>query len=141
MAYATPTDVEDRLGRPLDELQTIVAVRLGDAERLIRVRKPTLDDDITSGALDVDLVKQIEAEAVLRLIKNLDGYTSESDGNYAVQISALVASGRLTIEDHEWVLLGVSQGVFVVRPVLEFPGPTASTDPVLWDWPPGEWSP
>lgn len=142
MAYATPEDVSSRLGRDLDESEAlIVNVRLNDVERLIRSRKPSLDADITSGMLDVEVVKQVEAEAVLRLVRNPEGYRSETDGNYSYQIDASVASGRISILDDEWALLGASRGAFVIRPFIGLSEPLATNNPVWWDWPEGEWSP
>ena len=120
MAYASVEDVEVRLGRELSpEEEQLVQVRLNDVENIIRVRIPDLDDLITEGKLDVDIVIMVEAEAVLRLIRNPEGYTSEVDGNYSYQISQRVASGKLEILDSEWALLGISSGVFVITPVFE----------------------
>jgi len=120
MAYATVEDVEIRLGRELSpEEEQLVQVRLNDVENMIRARIPNLDELIAQGKLDEDIVIMVEAEAVLRLIRNPEGYTSEVDGNYSYQISSRVASGRLEIFDAEWALLGLTQGVFVISPFLE----------------------
>jgi hypothetical protein len=122
MAYATVQDVEVRLGRELSpEEEQLVQVRLEDVENMIRARIPNLDQLIADGDLDEDLVVMIEAEAVLRVIRNPEGYTSEVDGNYSYQISQRVSSGRLEIFDSEWALLGLTQGVFVISPMLERP--------------------
>jgi hypothetical protein len=115
MTYATSTDVADRLGRDLTEEETrIVTTRLSDAELLIRSRIPDLDDQVTAGTISVDVVKMIEAEAVLRLVRNPEGYTAETDGNYSYQLSVEVASGKLDILPDEWALLGFKSGAFVV---------------------------
>lgn len=85
MAYATASDVEDRLGRELDSSETqIVNTRLDDVERLIKARIKDLDDLVDAGEPDEDLVVQIEAEAVLRLIRNPEGLTSETDGGLKI---------------------------------------------------------
>lgn len=119
MAYATVADVEARLGRSLDTSeQTIVSTRLNDVELLIRNKIPDLDAKISSGVIDVEVLIMVECESVLRLIKNPDGYTAETDGNYSYQISARVASGRLDILPEEWALLGVRSGAFTIRPDL-----------------------
>lgn len=106
--YATPTDVSARLGRELttDEI-TLVSVRLEDVERKIRRRIPDLDDRVTNGDIAEDDLVQVEAEALLRLIRNPDGYLSETDGSYSYMFSQSLASGQLTITPEEWQTLGV----------------------------------
>lgn len=119
MAYASVDDVEDRLGRELDETEArIVNTRLNDAELLIRARIPDLDARVTSGRLDVMTVRMIEAEAVLRLVRNPSGFASETDGSYSYTLSEAVASGRLAILADEWSLLGIRRGAYVIRPLL-----------------------
>lgn len=118
MTYATAADVAARLGRELtpDET-TLVNTRLGDAERLILRRIPDLADQITAGDIDVEDVKQVEAEAVLRVVRNPDGYRQETDGNYSYMLSAEAASGVLGITPGEWRILGVATGVmFAIDP-------------------------
>lgn len=139
MAYATASDVEDRLGRELDSSETqIVNTRLDDVERLIKARIKDLDDLVDAGEPDEDLVVQIEAEAVLRLIRNPEGLTSETDGNYTYMISSRVASGRLEILDTEWALLGVRRSVFVIAPKVDIPWHTPGVsydhdpEPAVW---------
>ena len=111
-----------RLGRDLDDSETLIAsVRLNDAERLIRSRIRDLDAQITAGTIDVEDVVYVEAEAVLRLVRNPDGYTSEQDGNYSFSIDQTVASGKLTILEDEWSLLGVRLGAFSLRPRIDVP--------------------
>lgn len=139
MAYATPQDVVDRLGRPLetDEV-SVVQTRLNDVELLIRSRIPDLDARVADGTLDVEIVIMIEAEAVLRLIRNPEGYTAETDGNYSYQISVKVASGRIDILASEWALLGVRAGAYVIRPYIG-PYPGHCYPPYPWEdigsWP------
>ena len=92
MAYATPVDVEARLGRPLDESETqVVSARLNDAELIIRSRIPDLDEKVLDGTVTEAAIVMVEAEMVLRLVRNPEGYTAETDGNYSYQISADVA--------------------------------------------------
>jgi hypothetical protein len=122
MAYATANDVALRLGRELDTSEAqIVSIRLDDAERLIKSRIPDLDGKILDDEIDQGTVVMIEAEAVLRLVRNPQGFTSESDGNYTYMINAAVASGRLEIQDSEWALLGVRRSAFVIAPKVTLP--------------------
>lgn len=123
MAYATVGDVQDRLGKPLEgELETLVATRLDDAERLIKKRIPDLDDQIVDGVLDEQDVVYVEAEAVLRLARNPEGYQQETDGNYSYMLFHEISSGRLTITPDEWGMLGIRRkGFRVLVPTLEVP--------------------
>jgi hypothetical protein len=139
VAYATVADVEARLGRPLEAGETtIVETRLNDVELLIRSRIPDLDARVANGTLDVEVVIMVEAEAVLRLIRNPEGYTAETDGNYSYQISVKVASGRIDILSSEWALLGVRAGAYVIRPYIG-PYPGRCYPPNPWEdigsWP------
>lgn len=117
MAYASSVDVVTRLGRELsDEEAILVSTRLDDVERLIRRRIPDLDEQVNSGSVDEDDLIQVEAEAVLRLIRNPDGLFSETDGNYSYMYSKEAATGRLEILPSEWALLGIRRGLSVLVP-------------------------
>lgn len=99
----------------------MVTTRLEDAELLIRARVPDLDQKITDGDIDVEIVKMIEANAVVRLVRNPNAYTGETDGNYSYQINWKTATGELEILDNEWALLGVASAVYVIVPRLQTP--------------------
>lgn len=130
MAYATVADVEARLGRSLEAgEQDIVETRLNDVELLIRHRIPDLDARVADGRINEQILIMVEADTVLRLIKNVDGYRSETDGNYSYQIDDRVASGRLDILASEWALLGITSGVFTIRTNLSPYGYKTPPDP------------
>lgn len=117
--YATATDVTDRLGRDVSDdtaLITLITTRLADAERLIKRRIPTLVDQLTADppTIDVEDVKQVEAEAVLRLARNPNGYVSETDGTYTYQLAQNISAGTLEILPSEWELLGVKNNAMAV---------------------------
>lgn len=115
MAYASASDVTARWARtPTDEENTLIAVRLEDAERLIRRRIPDLDDKVNSGTILEEDVIQVEAEAVLRLVRNPEGFMSESDGNYTYMLRNDIATGRLEILAEEWEMLGIRKPRFAV---------------------------
>lgn len=108
MAYATADDVAVRWGRCLTpEEVALVDVRLDDVERMIVRRIPDLADKIAAGTVDVEDVVQVEADAVLRLARNPEGYASETDGNYTYQLQKDLVSGKLEITSEEWGILGV----------------------------------
>lgn len=50
---------------------------------------------LDSGALTERLYAAIVAEAVLRLVRNPDGYRTEQEGTYSYTLSAAVAAGYL----------------------------------------------
>ncbi len=122
MALATVGDVSARLGRDLspDEAEQ-VSTLLGDAELLIKTRIPDLLARVAAGTIDSAVVIMIEANMVLRVVRNPDGYVQETDGNYSYQVSTAVASGRLSVLDDEWSWLGITRGVFLLVPKVNIP--------------------
>lgn len=133
MARAVPADVAKRLGRPLTEDETTqAATLLADAELLIRARIKNLDDLIIAAKLDADLVVMVEANAVMRVIRNPEGLTGEVDGSYSYQLNWKEATGRLEIMDYEWSLLGVTERVFLIHPQLPWPPLGARPEHEFW---------
>jgi hypothetical protein len=119
MAYATPDDVATFLGRELTEAETaIVQGRLEYVEDVILSRIPDLAARIGETPRLGRLLTMIEVDAILRLIKNPEGYTAETDGNYSYQIDGRVASGRISLLPEEWQLLGVRTALFVLSPKI-----------------------
>lgn len=118
MAYASASDVEVRWARtPTDEEAALIEVRLDDVERMIKRRIPDLDAQVTAGTIAEDDLIQVEADTVLRLVRNPEGYTSETDGNYTYMLQSGLTSGRLDILPEEWVILGIRQtGMFLIIP-------------------------
>ncbi|WP_280350348.1 Gp19/Gp15/Gp42 family protein [Nocardia abscessus] len=123
MAYATAEDVAVRWNRTLTEEETaLVNARLADVERRIKRRIPDLAAKITAGTVDVEDVKQVEADAVLRLVRNPEGYIQESDGSYSYMLSQEAASGKLEILPEEWESLGWRRrGMFQIVPTIVMP--------------------
>lgn len=116
MAYASSSDVEARLGRDLTtEESTLVTTRLDDVERLINrvLARRGLSDLATRIADSLTAAEdatQVEADVVLRLVRNPDGYASETDGTYAYTFNKDLASGLLEIMPGDWETLGVHDG-------------------------------
>lgn len=139
MAYATVEDVQLRYEEEIDEsLEVVVGTRLEDAELHIRNRIPDLDDRVAASENYEKIVIMVEAEMVLRLIRNPDGYSQESDGNYSYAIYQKVASGALEVLDKEWDLLDPTLGgkSFTISPWVydDFTSTEGSLDP--WKGPP-----
>ena len=108
MAYATAEDVVTLWAKePELEVMVLIERRLEQVERMIRRRIPSLDTLVAaSSTFAADLI-DIEADAVLRLVRNPEGYISETDGAYTYQLQQDLSGGRLQILDDEWTILGV----------------------------------
>lgn len=108
MAHAKAEDVVTLWAKePEPEVMTLIERRLEQVERMIQRRIPDLAlRALASPTFRADLV-DIEADAVLRLVRNPEGYLSETDGAYTYQLQADLSQGRLIILDDEWTTLGV----------------------------------
>lgn len=123
MAYATAADVQAVLGRQLTTEETaLVERRLAQVERMNLRRIPDLAGQTEAGEIDRADVVDIEAEAVLRLVRNLEGLRSETDGTYGYQLSTEAADNRLRITAEEWQTLGIRPSkMFSIAPNLVAP--------------------
>lgn len=120
MTFANITDVGVRLGRPITDADEIAQVNawLGDAEGLILSRIPDLLERVAAGfPLAANIVK-IEADAVIRKIKNPDGKVSEGVDDYNYRLNENARKGEIFLTDDEWAqLMPVStSGAFSTRP-------------------------
>lgn len=123
MAYAKAVDVQAIYGKSLTTEETaLVERRLAQVERMILRRIPDLAEQIDAGDLDEADVIDIEAEAVLRVIRNPDGLFSEQDGSYGYQLSREAADNSLRITAEEWERLGIKPSrMFSITPNLVMP--------------------
>ncbi len=64
-----------------------------------------LQTRLSGGQLTANLFKRIIANAVLRVLRNPEGYTSESEGGYSYGLRATVSSGDLWFTDDEVAML------------------------------------
>lgn len=121
MAYASSADVAVRWARtPSVEEAALIEVRLNDVERMIKRRIADLDAKVLAGdVLEADLI-QVEADSVLRLIRNPEGYLSETDGSYTYMLQSDLATGKLQVLPEEWEALGVIRTrISSLKPYLE----------------------
>lgn len=122
MAYAELADVQARYHLPIDSsMEPLVLARLQDAEDKIRIRIPDLDERVDQGTISKNTVVRVTADAVIRLVRNPDGYISETDGNYTYQLSFDGGGSDLTISPAEWRDLGIRKGIRVIQPTQELP--------------------
>ena len=106
MAHAILQDVTDSLGRPivgaeatqvlgwLDKIERIISRKLGDLNALI-----------SDGRLSVELLVDVETEAVIRKVKNPDGKVSEGIDDYNYRLNENARKGDLFLTDEEWALI------------------------------------
>lgn len=124
MAYATAGDVVTLWAKePEPEVMLLIERRLEQVERIIRRRIPDLDAQVEDSAtFEADLI-DIEADSVLRLVRNPEGYISETDGAYTYQLQADLSGGRLQILDDEWTVLGVNRlsRMSIIEPQVTMP--------------------
>lgn len=122
MAYATFDDVRVRFhGELSEDDRPLVEARLGDVEGKIRRRIPDLEARIAGEPDLVQTVITVCCEAVLRLIRNPEGFIQETEGNYTYMLSQDFASNRLTILPEEWADLGVRRQWTVVHTRVKLP--------------------
>lgn len=120
MTYANLSDVSTRLGRPITNADEIAQVNawLGDVEALILARLPNLDDLVAAGNPSALVVAMVEANAVIRKIKNPDGKVSEGIDDYNYRLNENSRKGELFLTDEEWALLtpDSADGAWTIRP-------------------------
>lgn len=130
MAYADAADVTVRSGKADTEPEILALIdqRIQDVERMIerglkRRGLGTLAARITAELTDVEDIKQVEADAVLRLVRNPDGFLSETDGDYTYMLRQDLASGVLELLPADWQALGVydATGFFILVPTPVMP--------------------
>lgn len=111
--YATPDDVEVRLGRPLTDPAQAVAL-LRDAEVLIRSRVLDLAARVADEPGFLDVVVMVEANAVVRVLRNPEGLRAVTvtvdDGSVTRTRDQATSDGALRITDDEWDLLAPVYG-------------------------------
>lgn len=119
MTYASVDDVAVRLGRELSPSESAqAAALLQDIEATILARVPDLLDRLLDGSLSAQVLIKIEANAVVRVLRNPGGYRSEAEGDYSYTVDTRAASGFLSLTAAEWSELSVLSGAFTITPYL-----------------------
>lgn len=133
MTYANVSDVSTRLGRPITDPNEVAQVEawLDDVEALILARIPDLAENVAAGKPSASLVAMVEANAVVRKVKNPDGKQNERIDDYSYGLNADAARGDLFLTDAEWGLLtpASASGAFSTRPGFE---PDRPLRPLNW---------
>jgi hypothetical protein len=80
---------------------------------------PDLANQTEAGQIDPADVRDIEAEAVYRVIRNPEGLSSETDGTNGYELSRQAADNRLRVTAEEWQTLGIRPSkMFAIAPRL-----------------------
>lgn len=120
MTYASITDVSTRLGRPIVDDAEVAQVTawLEDVEALILARFPTLEAAVALGRPSAATVAMIEANAVIRKIKNPDGKVAEGIDDYNYRYNEQSRKGEIFLTDDEWAVLlpDQSSGAWTITP-------------------------
>lgn len=94
-------DLEARW-RPLSDLEKVNAqALLDDAWALLVGRRLDLEVDIAEDKVSTENVVRVVAAMVLRVMRNPDGFTSESLDDYTYRRDAVIASGVLHVTPEE----------------------------------------
>ncbi|WP_230671033.1 Gp19/Gp15/Gp42 family protein [Rathayibacter sp. Leaf248] len=80
------------------QVETQITDAVDDADGLWGSK---IEERLTSGRLTANRYKRVIADAVLRVLRNPEGYTSENDGSYGYGKRADVASGSLFFTDSD----------------------------------------
>lgn len=101
--YATVEDVELEWNRPVpDESLAHVNHLIDRAERIVGAAVPNLADRITAGLTTAELVGDVVASMVVRVLRNPDGKRSETAGDYSYELANGDSTGSglyLTADD------------------------------------------
>lgn len=118
--YANLTDVSARLGRPVTDATEVEQVNawLSDVETLILARIPDMVARVGDNQPSSAVVAMVEANAVVRKVRNPEGKVSERIDDYDYRLNENAGRGELFLTDEEWALLspGAGAGAFTIRP-------------------------
>ncbi|WP_243063190.1 Gp19/Gp15/Gp42 family protein [Humibacter sp. RRB41] len=110
-------DVAARYEGDLDAFScTYVSTQVQDAVDYALSRwRAEITSRLASGDLTINLYKRVIADAVLRVIRNPQGFSNENDGGYGYGLRAQVASGNLWFTDDDVETLAGPQTKTVPR--------------------------
>jgi hypothetical protein len=124
--FAIASDLEEMWRALTPEEAGVATARLAQASRIIRAQFPTIDDRIAAGTLEVELVRDVAVDMVLRYMRNPDGKSMEMVEDYSYQRTAADTGGSVYMTPAEIDILTPStsrSGAFSITP--SDPDPTA----------------
>lgn len=108
---AVPDSDTDFVTDAIAEAEMLLEVRLGDLEAWIAAA-----GDSSQQAKRRRRLTRVVTRMVRRVMRNPDGFTSESAGDYSYARAGALASGEIYAGKAEWSLLGVrTQGFGTIR--------------------------
>lgn len=81
--------------------------KIDEAVRLLIRKVPTIETRMAAGQLDPLFVKDKVLGAVMRVLRDPEGYESETEGNYGYKRNPIVASGNIWYTADELADLGL----------------------------------
>jgi hypothetical protein len=121
-AHATLADIEPLLMRNLTEVEvTLTEVQLQLAQATLRMKIPGLEARMDLEPDFALLVRNVEASAIVRMIRNPDGTTYEVIGPFARTRPASADAGSFAFLPSELAQLGVTGGAFTIVPYMAPP--------------------
>jgi hypothetical protein len=100
-AYEGAIDTQDA------ETQKWLTHQIGKAERALIGECPSLPRRIVAGSVDVELVRDVVVDAVLRLVRDEDPtLKTESENGYSYSKNALSASANIWFPDKDLARIG-----------------------------------
>ena len=100
-AYEGAIDTQD------SETQNWLKYQIGKAERALIGECPSLPRRIAAGSVDVELVRDVVVDAVLRLVRDEDPtLKTESENGYSYSKNALSASANIWFPDKDLARIG-----------------------------------
>lgn len=126
MPYALPADVGVLIPKSTlsTEESNMIAAQIARAERKILRRIPDLAARISAGDITADDVKDVVVGAVLRVVRNPEGYVQESDGTYTYILDRSTIQQEIEFTDEDWETLGeeiTARGLSWLAPVIRSP--------------------
>lgn len=101
--YVVAQDVRDAaygLTIPEDAVTTVALERLVvKAESRLLARVPSIPSRVQSGVLDVELVRGVVEDIVLRVVRNPRGLSYEQAGEFAYRIDQATTTGAIEVLD------------------------------------------
>ncbi len=119
MAYAGTGDVAHLFGDLTGDQTLAAAVLLERVSALIRTAAPGIDARMATDADLALVVRGIAVDAVLRVLRNPQGFASETIADYGYRRADAVADGALYLTPRELAMLTVpssARGAFTIRP-------------------------
>lgn len=117
MPYATLADLEAKSPAPIPS--TMASVLLEEGEAILRASVPGLDDAILAGTVDPVLVRKVLTDAVLRVLRNPTGVTTQTVGPESATFSGQAQRAELQFLPAELALIappvaGLSAGGYAL---------------------------